>query len=305
MTPFEGQPDGATPLTAEDVEGLKPPWVSTQAELNQAEAENILRGRLWASRARRPPFWYLRDAGPKDLHQRMFGDVWAWAGQLRQRETNIGLDPHQIPVAVRDLCEDTAAQIGSGSKLAYPADELAVRFHHRLVLIHPFRNGNGRHARLATDLLVADLGRRTVHLGRRRTHRPHRPAYRLPHGPAPRRHHCRLHGIDRVRATHQLITRSNPGPSDDELTLLRSSICTCALPTTGTTSGEQLLCQQLLYFAAVLRPHASQRPSSRIGRGPLTCGLIGGAEGTRTPDPLVANEVRYQLRHSPVVRTKR
>lgn len=158
MTPFEGQPDGATPLTTEDVEGLKPSWVSSQAELNQAEAENILRGRLWASRARRPPFWYLRDAGLKDLHQRMFGDVWAWAGQLRQRETNIGLDPHQIPVAMRDLCEDTTAQIGSGSKLAYPADELTVRFHHRLVLIHPFRNGNGRHARLATDLLVADLG---------------------------------------------------------------------------------------------------------------------------------------------------
>lgn len=88
----------------------------------------------------------------------MFGDVWAWAGQLRQHETNIGLDPSQIPVAVRDLCDDTAAQIGSGSKLAYSADELAVRFHHRLVLIHPFRNGNGRHARPATDLLVADLG---------------------------------------------------------------------------------------------------------------------------------------------------
>ena len=114
MTPFDGQPDGATPLTREDLEGLKPSWVSSQAELNQAEAENILRGRLWASRARRPPFWYLRDTGLKDLHQRMFGDVWAWASQLRQRETNIGLDPQQIPVAVRDLCEDTVAQIGSG-----------------------------------------------------------------------------------------------------------------------------------------------------------------------------------------------
>ena len=115
--------------------------------------------RLWASRARRPPFWYLGDAGPKDLHQRMFGDVWTWgwAGQLRRRETNIGLDPQQIPVAVHDLCEDAVAQIGSGNKLAYPADELAVRFHHRLVHIHPFRNGCSRHARLATDLLVADL----------------------------------------------------------------------------------------------------------------------------------------------------
>jgi len=157
MTVLDGQPEGATPLTAEDLDGLKPSWVSTQAELNQAEAENILRGRIWASRARRPPFWYLSDTGLKGLHQRMFGDVWAWAGHMRQRETNIGIDPHQIPVALRGLCEDIVAQIGDGSHLAYPADELAVRFHHRLVFIHPFRNGNGRHARLATDLLVADL----------------------------------------------------------------------------------------------------------------------------------------------------
>jgi hypothetical protein len=62
--------------------------------------------------------------------------------------------------------------------------------------------------------------------------------------------------------------------------------------------------EQLLYFAAVLWPQTTQRPSSQIGRGPLTCGDVGGAEGTRTPDPLVANEVRYQLRHSPMVRTK-
>jgi Fic-DOC domain mobile mystery protein B len=158
VTPFSGQPEGATPLTEEDLEGLKPSWVSTQAELNHAEAENILRGRLWASRARRPPFWYLRDPGLQDLHQRMFGDVWAWAGKLRQHETNIGIDPSQIPVAMRDLCEDTVAQIGDGNNLAYVTDELAVRFHHRLVLIHPFPNGNGRHSRLATDLLVADLG---------------------------------------------------------------------------------------------------------------------------------------------------
>jgi len=71
----------------------------------------------------------------------MFGDVWAWAGKLRQRETNIGFDPRQIPVAMRDLCEDTVAQIGDGSNLAYVTDELAVRFHHRLVLIHPFPKG--------------------------------------------------------------------------------------------------------------------------------------------------------------------
>ncbi len=87
----------------------------------------------------------------------MLGDVWTWAGKLRQRETNIGIDPHQIPVALRNFCDDTLAQIGDGIRLAYPAHELAVRFHHHLILIHPFANGNGRHSRLATDLLITDL----------------------------------------------------------------------------------------------------------------------------------------------------
>lgn len=158
MTPFDNQPDGATPLTEDDIHGLKLSWISTQAELNQAEAENILRGRLWALRVRRRPFWYLRDAGLQELHRRILGDVWDWAGKLRKRETNIGIDPHQIPIQLRDLCDDTLAQTSDLNNLAYPLDELAVRFHHRLVLIHPFPNGNGRHSRLATDLLVADLG---------------------------------------------------------------------------------------------------------------------------------------------------
>ncbi len=157
VTSFDDQPDGATPLTAEDAEDLKPSWITTQGELNQAEAENILRGRLWVSRTRRPAFWYLRDSGLQDLHRRLLGDVWTWAGTLRQRETNIGIDPHQIPIALRNLCDDTLAQIGDGNYLAYPTDELAIRFHHRLVLIHPFRNGSGRHARMATDLLLTDL----------------------------------------------------------------------------------------------------------------------------------------------------
>jgi Fic-DOC domain mobile mystery protein B len=88
----------------------------------------------------------------------MFDDVWTWAGKLRQREANIGIDPHQIAVALRALCDDTLAQIGDGNDLAYLADELAVRFHHRLLCVHPFANGNGRHSRLAADLLVTALG---------------------------------------------------------------------------------------------------------------------------------------------------
>ena len=80
------------------------------------------------------------------------------SGGKRCRETNIGVDPTQIPIAMRDLCDDTRAQIGDGTQLAYAPSELAVRFHHRLVTIHPYPNGNGRHSRLATDLLVRDLG---------------------------------------------------------------------------------------------------------------------------------------------------
>jgi fido (protein-threonine AMPylation protein) len=76
----------------------------------------------------------------------------------RLRETSIGIDPHGIAVATRHLCDDVHAQIGDGIRTAYPLDEIAVRFHHRLVQIHLFPNGNGRHARLATDLLVRDLG---------------------------------------------------------------------------------------------------------------------------------------------------
>jgi Fic-DOC domain mobile mystery protein B len=149
---------GATPLSPEDVAGLKLSWVSTQEELNEAEARNILAGRSWAFR-RRGRWWYLSAEQLGVLHRRMLGDVWRWAGQLRRRETNIGIAPHGIAISVRDLCDDVVAQVGDGDALAYPPDELAIRFHHRLVSIHPFPNGNGRHARLATDLLVHDLGR--------------------------------------------------------------------------------------------------------------------------------------------------
>jgi Fic-DOC domain mobile mystery protein B len=154
---WEAQPAGATPLSAEDLEDLKLSWITTLADLNLAEAENILRGRAWAFQ-RRGRAWYLTPDQLQRLHGRMLGDVWRWAGKLRLRETNIGIDPHSLPVSLRNLCDDTIAQISDGRRLAYPADELAVRFHHRLVSIHPFLNGNGRHSRVATDLLIRDLG---------------------------------------------------------------------------------------------------------------------------------------------------
>ena len=87
----------------------------------------------------------------------MFGEVWRWAGKIRTRHTNIGAAPYRIVADLEDLLRDVRAQIADPSRLAWPADEIAVRFHHRLVTIHPFANGNGRHARLAADLLVVGL----------------------------------------------------------------------------------------------------------------------------------------------------
>ena len=158
LGPLGEEPPGATPLDDDDVEGLLQSWVSTLGDLNIAEGENILRAQIWLTRTRRVRYWYLATDGLRLLHRQMFGDVWRWAGDLRLRETTIGADPRYIPVRLRDMQDDVMAQIGDGRTLAYPADELAIRFHHRLVTIHPFRNGNGRHARLAADLLNADLG---------------------------------------------------------------------------------------------------------------------------------------------------
>jgi Fic-DOC domain mobile mystery protein B len=84
----------------------------------------------------------------------MFANVWKWAGHFRHSDKNIGVPWYQIPTVLKDLCDDVSLWI---QQMEYPADEMAIRFHHRLVLIHPFPNGNGRHARLMTDLLLENI----------------------------------------------------------------------------------------------------------------------------------------------------
>jgi Fic-DOC domain mobile mystery protein B len=145
--------DGHTPLDDGDREALKASYVSTRGELNEAEQENILR----VITRRRPPTVdaLLNDRYLRELHRAMFGDVWTWAGRYRRRETTIGIDPAQIAVAVRNLVADGRVCVDSGVE---SHDTIGVRFHHRLVSIHPFPNGNGRHSRLAADYLVRALG---------------------------------------------------------------------------------------------------------------------------------------------------
>lgn len=154
------EPAGATPIDPDDAKGLVPTWVATRGDLNSAEQENIAKAIAWTSSRGGPSTVaaLLTDGTIRNLHRRMFGDVWKWAGTYRQHDTNMGAPWPYIPTQVRDLLADVLIQTSDLENTPWPVDELAVRFHHRLVVIHPFPNGNGRHARLAADLLVELLG---------------------------------------------------------------------------------------------------------------------------------------------------
>jgi len=155
LRPRSPDPLGATPLTDDDLAGLIPTDVATRGDLDRAELENIVEARTWAVGRTWSPDALLDSQALADLHRRMFGQVWRWAGKWRSRETSIGIAPERIQTELRMLVDDALAWT---EFTTYPADEIAVRFHHRLVFIHPFPNGNGRHARLAADLLMRSLG---------------------------------------------------------------------------------------------------------------------------------------------------
>ncbi|MGH7882540.1 MAG: mobile mystery protein B [Candidatus Dormibacteraceae bacterium] len=155
---FGIDPDGATPLGPDDIVGLRRSDIVLRAELNRAEAENIAVAMHWAFTRRPLLATLLTQRYLKILHRRMFGEVWKWASQYRKRESSIGIAPYRISTELENLLLDIQTQTADLARLPWPADEIAVRFHHRLVSIHPWPNGNGRHARLATDLLVIALG---------------------------------------------------------------------------------------------------------------------------------------------------
>jgi len=153
---------GGTPLDPDESEGLIPSHVSTQAELNRVEQANILEAVTWATSRKHSRL--LTDEFIRELHRRMFKDVWKWAGLYRRTLKNFGVPPETIPVEVKKLCEDTHYWV---QNKVFPWDELAARFHHRLVAIHPFPNGNGRHARLLTDLLLRQQDQKPFSWGAR------------------------------------------------------------------------------------------------------------------------------------------
>lgn len=145
-------PDGATPLDLDELEGLRFTHVTTRGELDQLEQANIVEGMQWLKKQKNVDV--LTEGFTCELHKRLFGKTWKWAGSFRSTEKNIGIDPIQIAIQLRQLLDDTKYWIENNT---YPAKELAARFHHRLVFIHPFPNGNGRHSRIMADAVLTKL----------------------------------------------------------------------------------------------------------------------------------------------------
>jgi Fic-DOC domain mobile mystery protein B len=149
MTRVTGHPDGATPLDPDERDGLKFKHITTREELDELEQANIESGLQWLARYKGD---VLTDDFAIRLHTRLFGDVWDWAGSFRKTGKNSGSDPIYIGAELRMLMGD--ARFWAQHK-TYSALEAAIRLHHRLVQIHPFPNGNGRHARILADTVLA------------------------------------------------------------------------------------------------------------------------------------------------------
>lgn len=155
MTELFEADEGQTLLSDEDKKGLKPSWITFRADLNEAEQANIAKADRWLRKQKLAPLIFADTGLIRDIHKRMYGDVWKWAGTHRTEMTNIGVLPSHIGVELYKLVGDVDWWIKNNT---YPPDELAVRFHHRLVWIHPFPNGNGRLSRMIADYVAISLG---------------------------------------------------------------------------------------------------------------------------------------------------
>ena len=145
---------GQTPLDPDEIGGLKPKHITTQEQLNAWEQVNIMGGRVWAFRQSKK-VEPLEENFIRRLHLKMFGNTWTWAGTFRQTDKSIGVASEQVAIRLTQLLENTRYQREHDT---FPPDGLGIWFHHQLVFIHPFANGNGRHSRLMADVLGQRLG---------------------------------------------------------------------------------------------------------------------------------------------------
>ena len=146
--------DGKTPLTDDEKEGLLIKSISTRGELDEFEQHHIEKAMLWLRRKQFSAEEIISEKFVRDLHRRMYEGVWKRAGQFRRSEKNIGLASHQVSTSLRQLLGDCLFWFQHGT---YPEEELVIRFKHRLVQIHCFANGNGRHSRLLADVMMEKI----------------------------------------------------------------------------------------------------------------------------------------------------
>lgn len=146
--------DGQTPLSEEEIEGLKIPSITTRQELDEFEQLNIEKAIQWTIGKKIKHEELFSEKFIMDLHKRMYGEVWKWAGTFRNSEKNLGVKSFLIPVSLKQLLGDALFWYENKT---FPPDEMAIRFKHQLVSIHCFPNGNGRHSRLMADLIMEKI----------------------------------------------------------------------------------------------------------------------------------------------------
>jgi len=145
---------GQTPIDEDEKEGLLIRSISTQDELNEAEQINIQTALQWTLTRKFEPSDILSETFVRELHKRMYREVWRWAGEFRKTDKSIGVDKHQIPIQLKQLVDDSRFWLENKT---YLPDEMAIRFKHRVVFIHCFPNGNGRHSRLMADIIARQV----------------------------------------------------------------------------------------------------------------------------------------------------
>ena len=146
--------DGQTPVVEEEKEGLLIPSIATRGELDEFEQQNIEQAIQWTLTRKFKVELVFSEGFIREVHKRMYGNVWAWAGNFRKSNKNIGVDKWQIPTELKRLLDD--AKYWHDHKTFLP-DEIAIKFKHQLVSIHCFPNGNGRHSRLMADIIIEKL----------------------------------------------------------------------------------------------------------------------------------------------------
>ena len=151
--------DGQTPLDEDEKNGLLIPTISTRGELDEFEQQNIEEAVQWTLSRNFKQEEIFSEKFLLNLHQRMFGNVWKWAGEYRKTNKNLGVDKWQIPIELSKLLADTRFWIANET---FTSDEIALHFKHRIVSIHCFSNGNGRHSRLMADIIIEKVFNKPV-----------------------------------------------------------------------------------------------------------------------------------------------